>query len=443
MPRSRPATSLKAALATVVLVGAFAPAPAQADLVVGSAPQFGILLQSDGENGWRAIVEHFADGSRNGARVRQIGFGDPRIYTNSDPICFGNAFANDVVCSDPTDATPFVQTGLLDAGRNELVVGGSNVGCEPGPPVDVAIFMGGGDDIVRPRYACGGQENPRGTSGWSPIFGGTGESGNDSLTLGRLADVVRGGPGSDTINGDTGADELDGEEGNDTIRGQGSSDSLIGGPGADLLDGGGQTDTVTYATSSAVTITVDGVANDGRAGENDNVVNVEKILTGSGNDRVTGSLDNDTLEGGSGDDVLTPGAGADVVRGQAGADIIDVRESNEAVRDQVTCGIGFDQVIGDLTDSVLAATFLSQPKDDVCERIERVRGRRRAAWPDPRPLRQDRRRRPGRDSAAVPQEGAGHVRRHAAPRARTDARTGGLHGAARDDRVDQPRPDPS
>jgi hypothetical protein len=47
------------------------------------------------------------------------------------------------------------------------------------------------------------------------------------------------------------------------------------------------------------------------------------------------------------------------------------RESNEAIRDQVTCGTGFDQVIADLTDSVLAATFLSQPKDDVCERVER------------------------------------------------------------------------
>lgn len=59
------------------------------------------------------------------------------------------------------------------------------------------------------------------------------------------------------------------------------------------------------------------------------------------------------------------------MRGQAGADIIDVRESNEVVRDQVTCGTGFDQVIADLTDSVLAATFLSQPKDDACERVER------------------------------------------------------------------------
>jgi hypothetical protein len=111
MPRARPVASLKAALATVVVVGAVAPATSHADLRVGSAPGFGILLQSDGENGWRAIVEHFADGSRNGARVRQIGFGDPRIFSGGDDICFGNAFANDVVCND---ATPFVQS----AGRH-------------------------------------------------------------------------------------------------------------------------------------------------------------------------------------------------------------------------------------------------------------------------------------------------------------------------------------
>ena len=373
MARTRTAASLKVGLATVLVVGAIAPGPARADLEVGSAPGFGLLLDQEGTNGWRAIIEHFADSTRNGMRVRQIGVGDPRIYSDSGDICFTNALANDVVCNDQN---PFIQT-LIDssdnAARNELVIGGSNSGCEPGPPARVFVTLGGGDDVVRPRYACGGQENPPGDNRFSPQFDGTnGGSGNDSLTLGRLADRVFGGTGNDTINGDTGADELNGDDGNDTIRGQGGADTLLGGAGADLLDGGGQVDSVTYATSSAVTLTIDGTANDGRSGENDNVINVETIVTGSGNDRVTGSADAETLEGGAGDDVLNPGAGADVVRGQAGADIIDVRESNEVVQDQVTCGTGFDQVIADLVDSVrVTFSLLTQAKDDTCERVER------------------------------------------------------------------------
>jgi hypothetical protein len=63
-----------------------------------AGPGFGVAMTSSGSSGWRVHVEHFADGSRNGVRIRQLGFGDPAITT-----------------------TP---------ARNELVVGGSNVGCE-------------------------------------------------------------------------------------------------------------------------------------------------------------------------------------------------------------------------------------------------------------------------------------------------------------------------
>jgi Ca2+-binding RTX toxin-like protein len=78
---------------------------------------------------------------------------------------------------------------------------------------------------------------------------------NDTVTDGLLVTPV-------TMLGGSGDDKLTGGWANDT---------LDGGPGADVLKGGGGTDTVTYASrSAAVNVSLDGVANDGEAGEGDN-----------------------------------------------------------------------------------------------------------------------------------------------------------------------------
>ena len=56
----------------------------------------------------------------------------------------------------------------------------------------VLIRMGGGNDVVRPLFGCGGQANVTGTNRLSPRFWGGGGSGNDSLTGGRLDDELGG-----------------------------------------------------------------------------------------------------------------------------------------------------------------------------------------------------------------------------------------------------------
>ena len=357
----------RAILLLALTMAALASVPAAtADVRVGFTSGAGIVLQPAGTNGWRIVVEHFADGSRNGTRVRQVGIGDPRI-SGSD--CTTNAFLNDVVCNGiPT----LVQASQSDDARNELVVGGSNVGCEPGPPVLVFMNMGGGDDVVRPSFACGGQQLVSGHNRLSPRFSTiSGGAGDDSLTGGRLDDDLRGDSGNDSIAGGIDADTLSGGDGNDALRGQGGSDTLEGGAGADLLDGGGQSDTVRYDVLNSLVITLDGAANDGRSGEGDNVVDVETVIAGAGNDRVTGSSAAETLGGGAGDDTLIPGTGTDTARGEAGNDLIDVRESNEGIQDSVTCGTGIDEVIADLSDSVATRVILGQSRDAACERVER------------------------------------------------------------------------
>jgi Ca2+-binding RTX toxin-like protein len=150
----------------------------------------------------------------------------------------------------------------------------------------------------------------------------TGGTGNDALIGTTTANVLAGGPGTDSLDGDTGNDVLD------------------GGTGADDLTGGAGTDTVTYAGRTApVTVTIDGVAGDGEAGENDDVhTDVETVIGGSDDDALTGSALADTLSGGPGDDTLHGDGAADTLNGDDGDDTLE----GGAGGDTQNGGAGFD-----------------------------------------------------------------------------------------------------
>src|SRR5213075_615176 len=96
---------------------------------------------------------------------------------------------------------------------------------------------------------------------------------------------VIGGSGDDTLIGSADANVLSGGFGDDTLDGGAGADVLNGGPGtADLADYSGR------AAANPVTVTLDGVANDGGSGENDNVgTDVENIDGGAGDDTLIGS----------------------------------------------------------------------------------------------------------------------------------------------------------
>jgi serralysin len=102
-------------------------------------------------------------------------------------------------------------------------------------------------------------------------------------------------------------------------------DTLDGGPGADWMSGWTGFDTVTYADYTVpVTVTIDGVANDGAAGEGDNVLtNVERVFGGHGKDKLTGNDATNFLFGGGDNDSLFGLGGTDVLNGEAGTDTVD------------------------------------------------------------------------------------------------------------------------
>jgi Ca2+-binding RTX toxin-like protein len=247
-----------------------------------------------------------------------------------------------------------------------------------------------------------------------------GNGGNDTLkdayngTAGRVLnggggnDEVLGYAGNDVMDGGDGNDVMDGGEGDDQVRAGAGNDELDGDgyqePGSDLVDGGPGYDYVDgwnipsdLDQQPPVDITLDGVANDGRPGENDNVIGVEDfkmyvvgsfvgtdapekiVLANPGNDgpstiigrggddqlvahdfndTVDGGAGNDQVEGGLGNDVVTGGPGQDTIYGDGtlyrckipfGNDVINARDGEV---DNIDCGIGQDKATVDAVDIV-------------------------------------------------------------------------------------------
>jgi Ca2+-binding RTX toxin-like protein len=393
VPRARrPAVSIPAAVAVLAL----APASvAVADSVVTTGGSEVSVSSSDpsatdSRGRLRLVIEHFADANRNGVRIRQQGLGDPSI-SSQDPDCTHNPLFNDVVC----DGAPSRIVVNGSEGDDAVGIGGSNVGCEAGSPIDTIVNLKGGNDAMT-FFHCGSLTAPNRLSPRLTASGGvgndilvgdaqndvlSGEQGNDRVQggLGAGSDDVRGGPGDDVLNGgsgvssspDTGPDTLDGGDGNDELRGEGGDDQLSGGPGTDLVDGGPGRDAVALTALINQTVRLDGVANDGIAGEGDNYVSVE-VLTGSpANDVIVGSNAAETLAGAAGNDQVTGGAGIDSLSGGDGDDLLDARDGT--AKDTVSCGDGQDEAIVDLIDVIPLPrsgpiTLLGSGR---CERVER------------------------------------------------------------------------
>src|SRR4051794_18899746 len=173
----------------------------------------------------------------------------------------------------------------------------------------------------------------------------TGDDGANLLDGGDGADTVRGGAGPDTLVGGTGGDTIEGGDGDDTWLVLRTFTSAAT-DGADSFSGGAGTDLADYSTRlGRLTGPPDGTADDGAAGEGDDVQSdVEDVTGGSAGDTITGSAGanhlsggpdggDDTIDGGDGDDVIsggdgwssngTVGDGRDTLRGGDGQDVVE------------------------------------------------------------------------------------------------------------------------
>jgi hypothetical protein len=145
---------------------------------------------------------------------------------------------------------------------------------------------------------------------------------------------------------------------------------LSAGSGPDVYAGGDGEDSVLDYTgrSAPVNITLDGQADDGQAGEGDNVgTDVEDATGGSAADTIVGSASDNELAGGGGDDAIAGGDGNDGLFGQGGRDTVDggagrdridggggsdTLKSRDGLTDRVECAGGTDAVDGEARDDI-------------------------------------------------------------------------------------------
>jgi hypothetical protein len=216
--------------------------------------------------------------------------------------------------------------------------------------------------------------------------------GEDTLSGGDGDDFLRGSAGSDIVDGGSGDDGLlgdcggyaecgDGTDGNDVMTGGTGNDSLEPDGGTDSVNGGTGVDEVLYTdrvrdctgpcvfVGRPVSVTLDGTANDGGAGENDSVLEIEDVdvysrccdpTAPAGGASIVGDAGVNSLSGGDGNDTIDAGAGNDFLYGHGGDDTIN---ANDGFADRVACGPGNDtanvdefDILGDDCETVNRTT---------------------------------------------------------------------------------------
>lgn len=208
------------------------------------------------------------------------------------------------------------------------------------------ITSGSGDDIMSGdadsnRLIGGtGDDLLEGAAGDDVLVG---DAGNDILRGGSGDDVLRGGSGLDNITLGTGNDIVFGDDGNDFINGDGV--------GFDQIDGGDGIDSLSIQTDADITLNlshttryhrIDGIWKADANGTyqrlwvdlDDNGLSetgdgftylrhIETIITGNGDDAITGNADKNRIQAGEGDDTLIGLGGDDELNGGRGNDVLD------------------------------------------------------------------------------------------------------------------------
>ncbi|MEM6561474.1 MAG: calcium-binding protein, partial [Planctomycetota bacterium] len=184
---------------------------------------------------------------------------------------------------------------ITGAGTNAEAIGGAGDDIIlADPETNVSISGGSGNDMIDAFDSVG------------DIDGGIG---NDTIVPTRSGDV-RGGDGNDTFRPRAGANgngvaRIFGDTGNDTLFSSTDNEDFSGGAGTDTVDYRGR-------ANGPFTVTFDDVANDGAAGEGDNIRSDVEIALGvdDGGDSVLVSESFDEANGATTGTLTGPGGGS-------------------------------------------------------------------------------------------------------------------------------------
>ena len=143
--------------------------------------------------------------------------------------------------------------------------------------------------------------------------------------------------------GDDGDNTITAGQGNDEVRASGGNDVIIEtlGGGDDIYDGQAGLDLVDYSASQTDLLIDLGATANNASGEDiglDQLLSIESVLTGEGNDQLAGDTLSNYFDGGFGDDLIDGRASDDIILGNngndhitggSGADIIDGGAGND------------------------------------------------------------------------------------------------------------------
>jgi hypothetical protein len=363
-PRRRTRRALLAAALPAVLAGTALPAAAQANLVILD----------------RGVLTYEQQSVRNTSVVTRMVNGTVRVQSSD---------------------------GIIGHSASCSRISTNEVACPDGSVQNVAILMRSGNDAVEYRLPHQGTVNMG--VGDDTVLGGTrqavgraiqqvnylGGANNDTISYEKanqgvsltpedgLANDGRPGDRENVVAdferqtgsnfddkplfGTPGPDVMNGLDGNDQIAGGGGDDLFVAtvGDGADDYHGGPhgfKFDKISYETrTQPLAIDLDNVADDGEAGERDNVrSNVENVTGGSAGDTINSLGAFSTLDGGAGADRLVGGFGPDTLIGGAGRDRLEAGSHSDVVeaRDReadtlVDCGSEFDAFSSDSFDPLV------------------------------------------------------------------------------------------
>jgi len=254
--------------------------------------------------------------------VANPGIGLTGLGTAGDDTLSGSA-NTDVI--DGLDGADTINGGL----GNDLLFGRGGNDMLDGGDGDDVLFGGAGNDVL-----IGGPGND--TASFADAAGGV----MVDLTITVAQNTV--GAGVDTLSGvesvfgSSFGDTLIGNADANNLRGNAGNDTFVGGAGADQLNGGDGIDTVDYSRETGtigvyvnLSLGTTTLATGQRLlpfqardtfGNIDSLSSIERIITGDGNDVVTGSSDADYISTGGGNDVLRGGGGIDTLIGGSGND---------------------------------------------------------------------------------------------------------------------------
>lgn len=180
-------------------------------------------------------------------------------------------------------------------------------------PGNDALSGGATADLIRVQH---GNHLISGGGGADSLFGGDGDDQifAHDINVSGVSTFLRGGGGNDYISGGSGFDNINANTGNDTVDAGSGGDWALGGQGDDMVFGGAGNDIINGNMGQDTCVGGDG-ADTVRGGQGDDFLHA-----GTGDDWLFGDLGSNTLTGGAGTDTFFAGAGRDVVTDFNGAE---------------------------------------------------------------------------------------------------------------------------